>query len=161
MTKQTKGIPEGLHSLTPHLVLNDASAAIEFYKKAFGAEEIARMPAPDGKHIWHAEIRIGNSVLYLNDEAVAMGMKSALTLGASPVTLQLNVEDADAAFKRATEAGATAKMPLMDMFWGDRYGQVADPFGYSWGISQRVKDLTPEEMAKASEEAAKQYASKK
>jgi PhnB protein len=160
MTKQVKAIREGLHSVTPHLVLNDAAAAIEFYKKAFGAEEVARMPAPDGKLIWHAEIRIGSSMVYLNDEAVAMGLKSAKTLGASPVTLQLNVEDANGAFKRATDAGATVKMPLMDMFWGDRYGQVSDPFGYDWGISQRIKDLTPEELAKASAEAAKQYGAK-
>ena len=118
------------------------------------------MPAPDGKSLWHAEIKIGDSIMFLADEAVAMGSKSAKTLGTTPITLNLHVENCDALFKRAVDAGCKVKMPLSDMFWGDRYGMIIDPFGYEWAIATRIKDMTPEEMAKASAEAAKQFSQK-
>jgi len=158
--KKVRAVPEELSAITPHLIVSDGAKAIDFYKRAFGAEEQMRMPAPDGKSIWHARLRIGNAVFFLNDEAPAMGNKSAKTLGGTPVTLQLNVEDADATWKRAVGAGATSTMPLADMFWGDRYGQVTDPFGNRWAICTHVKDLSPEELKKASAEAAKQFAKK-
>jgi PhnB protein len=158
MPQPVKSIPEGMHSLTPHLTIRNAAQAIEFYKKAFGAQELTRMTGPDGKSVWHAALRIGDSTLLMAEESVSMGNKSPLSLGGTPFNIQLYVEDANAAFQRAVSAGATVKMPLMDMFWGDRYGQVMDPFGFMWAISQRIKDMTPEELRKASEEAAKQFA---
>jgi PhnB protein len=157
---KVQAIPQGHHTITPHFVVSDAAAAIELYKKAFGAEEIARMPAPDGKSIWHAEIKIGDSIIYLGDESVAMGAKSAKTMGGSPMNLHLYVENVDEAFKRAQAAGLKVKMPLTDMFWGDRYGVLTDEFGYEWALAQHTKDLTPEEMAKGAEEAAKQFGQK-
>jgi PhnB protein len=160
MTQKVQAIPQGYHTITPHLVFKDGAKAIEFYKKAFGAEELNRMPSPDGKSIWHAEIKIGNSVLFLADEAAGMGARSAETIGGSPISIHLYVENADEVFNRAVSAGATVKMPLTDMFWGDRYAMIADPFGYQWAIAQHIKDLTPEELAKASAEAAKQFAQK-
>lgn len=161
MAQKVQAVPEGYHTITPALVFENSVAAIEFYKKAFGAEERMRMPGPDGKSTWHAEIKIGNSIMFLSDASVSMGSKSAKSLGGSPISMQLYVENIDEAFKRALSAGCTAKMPPTDMFWGDRFSMVTDEFGYDWGISQHVKDLTPAEMAKASEEAAKQYAQKK
>jgi PhnB protein len=141
-----KAIPEGLHSITPHVCASDAAAFIDFCKKAFGAEEIRRMPGPGGHGIMHAALRIGSSWIFCADESVSGGHKSAKTAGASPITLQLNVENIDASFKRAVDAGATPTMPPMDMFWGDRYGQFKDPFGNSWSISQHIKDMTPAEI---------------
>jgi PhnB protein len=145
MSEKVSPIPQGFTTLTPHLVVRDAAKAIEFYKSAFGAEEIARMPGPDGK-LMHAELKIGDSIVMLADEFPEWGSNGPLTLGGTPVTLHLYVEDADAAFNRAVEAGATVKMALNDAFWGDRYGQLADPFGHTWSIATHVKDLTPEEM---------------
>lgn len=147
-----KPIPEGFHTLTPHIILKNASEAIEFYKKAFGAEEVFRMPTPDGK-IGHAELKIGDSMLMLCDEYPEMGCLSPQTIGNTPVTLSLYVENADDVFNTAIAAGATVKMPLADQFWGDRYGQVADPYGHCWSICTHIKDMTPEEIAKASAEA--------
>ncbi|MFY9224247.1 MAG: VOC family protein [Blastocatellia bacterium] len=147
-----KPIPEGFHTLTPHIILKNASEAIEFYKKAFGAEEIFRMPTPDGK-IGHAELKIGDSMLMLCDEYPEMGCLSPQTIGNTPVTLSLYVENADDAFNTAVAAGATVKMPLADQFWGDRYGQVTDPYGHCWSICTHIKDMTPEEIAQASAEA--------
>ncbi|MBB3121305.1 VOC family protein [Pseudoduganella violacea] len=151
---KVKAIPEDMHSLTPHLVCAGAAQAIDFYKKAFGAVEGARMPGPDGK-IMHALLRIGNSALMLMDEAPAWGSVGPNTLKGSPVTIHLYVEDADATFARALEAGATTKMPVTEMFWGDRYGVLTDPFGHSWSIATHVRDLTPEEIAAAAADAAK------
>lgn len=153
-----KPIPAGHEGFIPHLVLSDASAAMEFYKKAFGAEEISRMPAPDGKRLWHAEMRIGDRVFYLADdfpEAFGGKARSPKALGASPVTIHMYVEDIDKSFERATAAGATATMPPMDMFWGDRYGNLTDPFGHTWGLATHLKDMTPEEMNQAAAEFAK------
>jgi uncharacterized glyoxalase superfamily protein PhnB len=151
MPQSVRPIPEGFHTVSPHLVVDGAAKAIEFYKKAFGAEEVVRMPAPDGKRLMHAEIRIGDSVVMLCDEFPEMGggCRSPKALGSTCVTLHLYVNDADATFNRAVQAGATATAPLTDMFWGDRYGKVTDPFGHEWSIATHVKDVTPEEMQKA------------
>lgn len=154
MSQQENAVPHGFNTLTPHIVVRGAANAIEFYKNAFGAEEIARMPGPDGK-LMHAEMRIGNSMLMLADEFPEYGAKGPETVGGSPVTLSLYVEDADATFNRAVEAGATVRMPLADQFWGDRYGQVVDPFGHIWAVAAHIKDLTPEEMQAAAAEAMK------
>lgn len=149
-----KAVPDGYHTLTPHLILNDASSAIEFYKKAFGAEEIHRMADPAGK-IMHAEIQIGDSRLMLGEEYPEYGIQSAKSLGGSPVTVSLYVDNADKVFETAVAAGATAIMPMADQFWGDRYGKLTDPYGHTWAIMQHIKDMTPEEMGKAAEEAFK------
>jgi len=146
MTKTSvKPIPEGMRSLTPHLVCDGAAAAIEFYKKAFGATEVTRLPAPDGR-LMHAQVRIGDSVLMLLDEWPDMGALGPNKLKGTSVTLHLYVTDVDAAFAKAVAAGATVKMPLADMFWGDRYGQVQDPFGHMWSLATHQRDLTPEEI---------------
>lgn len=145
-------LPAGYHTLTPSLIVKDARQAIAFYKTAFGAEEVDVMTGPDGR-VMHAELRFGDSMLMLGEENPAWpAFKSAETIGASPVSLHLYFPDADAAFKRALDAGAKSEMPLDDMFWGDRYGKVKDPFGYTWGIATRVKNLTPEEVRKAGQE---------
>ena len=147
----SKPIPAGYHSVTPAIVVRDAAAAIDFYKKAFGAEEIDRMAGPDGS-IMHAEIRIGDSILMLGEENEQWGTKSPLSLNGVHGSLHIYVEDADAAFNRALKAGATVRYPLEDAFWGDRYGKVTDPFGHEWGIATRVKDMTKAEMEKAGQE---------
>ena len=147
----TKGVPEGYHSVTPALIVRDAAAAIEFYKKAFGAEEIDRMAGPDGS-IMHAEIRIGDSLIMLGEENEQWGTRSPLLTNGNPGSLHLYVEDADAAFERALEAGAKVRYPLEDAFWGDRYGKVTDPFGHEWGLATRIKDMTPAEIARAGKE---------
>jgi len=128
--------------LVPHLVVSDAAAAIEFYKKAFGAEEILRVPAEDGKRLLHAQLRIGTSMLYLCDDFPEFCGGKARTpgaLGGTPVTIHQHVSDCDAAIDRAAAAGATVTMPAMDAFWGDRYGQVQDPFGHQWSFSTPLK----------------------
>ncbi|SIN97417.1 Uncharacterized conserved protein PhnB, glyoxalase superfamily [Singulisphaera sp. GP187] len=140
-------IPAGHHAITPHLVVKGASEAIEFYKKAFGAEELGRMPfpGPDGQvKLGHAELKIGDSRLFLADEFPEHGATGPN--GSSPVTIHLYVTDANAAFDRAVAAGATVRMPLADMFWGDRYGTLVDPFGHNWSIAEHLEDLTPEQM---------------
>jgi PhnB protein len=140
-------IPHNYHSVTPSLTVHNAAEAIEFYKRAFGAEEVARMAAPDGNGIWHAELKIGDSHVMLNDEFPDMGTDRApRTLGGTTVNLHLYVTDADAVFQRAVDAGATVGMPLMDAFWGDRYGTVTDPYGHSWGIATHVEDVSNEEI---------------
>jgi uncharacterized glyoxalase superfamily protein PhnB len=135
-------------TVTPHLVVAGASKAIEFYKKAFGAEEMMRLEGPDGS-MWHATILIGGSPVMLVDEFPGMGSLSPIALKGTPVTIHLNVPDADAAIKRAAKAGATVKMPVTDMFWGDRYGVVEDPFGHKWSIATHVKAMTVEEIKAA------------
>ncbi len=133
-------------TITPHLIVKDGARAIDFYIKAFGAVEHSRMPMPNGR-LGHAQIQIGNSPIMLADEFPDWGCLSPLARGGSSVTLHLHVEDADAAFARAVEAGATVKMPLDNMFWGDRYGKVVDPFGHEWSIAQTIEVLTPAQMA--------------
>lgn len=154
MPAKVNPIPEGFHTITPHLVVRDGNAAIQFYKRAFGAEELARMPGPDGQSVMHAELRIGNSILFLCSEFPEMGARSPQALNGTPVTLHLYVENVDRAFARAVEAGATALMPPQDQFWGDRYGKLADPFGHHWSIATHVEDVTPEQCA---ERAAKMF----
>ena len=142
-------IPEGFHTVTPCLMIRGADRAIDFYRKAFGAEVLDRLTGPDGKSVVHAQVRIGDSFLFLGDEVPGMGAGAPETYGGSPVSIHLYVDDVDAAFKRAVAAGATVRMPVADMFWGDRYGRILDPFGHSWSIATHVKDLTPEEIQKA------------
>jgi PhnB protein len=160
MGKTVRPIPEGYHSLTPCLVVKDGAAAIDFYKRAFGAEERARMPGPDGKTIMHAEIKIGDSVLMLSDEFPGMGSHAPPASGANSNGIHLYVADVDVVFKRAVDAGATVTMPLADQFWGDRYGKIRDPFGHSWSLATHVKDLSPEEMQAASAKAMKEMTNK-
>ncbi len=151
-----KAIPEGSHSITPAFTFKDSGKAIDFYKKAFGAEVLGVFKNLDGKGIMHASIRIGDSILMMGDEN--KGCKSAETLGSSPMNLFLYVEDADAAFKRAVDAGCKAMMPVADMFWGDRAGNVTDPFGYRWMIATHKRDLTPEQIRKEAETFFAQWA---
>src|SRR5712691_4662341 len=148
-----KPIPEGMHTVTPHLICAGAAEAIEFYKQAFGAVELSRMPGPDGK-IMHASIRIGDSVIMLNDEMPDWGSFGPKSLKGSPVTIHLYVENADAVFEQAVGAGAKVTMPLDDMFWGDRYGKLEDPFGHHWSVGTHVREVSPEEMQKAMEQMA-------
>ena len=143
--------PTGYHTVTPTIVVRNAAAAIDFYKKAFGAEEIDRMLGPDGS-VMHAEIQIGDSRIMLGEENEQWGTRSPQSLGGVHGSLHLYVENADASFDRAIKAGATLRYPLEDAFWGDRYGKVTDPFGHEWGIATRVKEMTREEMEAAGKE---------
>ncbi len=140
-----KPIPDGMHSLTPHLVCDGAAAAIDFYKAAFGAVEAMRMPMPDGR-LMHAMLHIGDSALMLVDEMPQMGALGPKALKGSPVTIHLMVPDVDATMARAAAAGATITMPAQNMFWGDRYGQLRDPFGHHWSVATHLQDLTPEQI---------------
>ena len=153
MSSRVKPIPSGFHTLTPHLVVKGASQAIEFYKKAFGAEELGRMPGPDGKSIMHADLKIGDSHVLLVDEFPEMGCRGPHSIGGTAVTIHMYVEDVDAAFDKAVAAGAQVRMPLADMFWGDRYGVLADPFGHAWSMATHKEDLTPEEIGKRAQTA--------
>ena len=160
MTKASQPIPPGHEGLIPHLVCDPCAAAIEFYKKAFGAQELNRAPAPDGRRIMHAAMRIGGGVVFLVDdfpEFCGGKASSPKALNGTPVTIHRYVEDCDAAIKRAADAGATVQMPPGDMFWGDRYGVVTDPFGHSWSFATHVRDLTPAEMEAGMKEACAQH----
>jgi PhnB protein len=143
MAKAAKPVPEGFHTITPSLVLENAAQTIEWYKRALGAEEVRRSAGPDGK-ILHAELRIGDSQFMMND--AMMGAKGAKSLGGSPASFWIYVTDADALFNRAVGAGAEVAMPLGDQFWGDRAGAIKDPEGISWWIATRVEDLQPAEI---------------
>jgi uncharacterized glyoxalase superfamily protein PhnB len=141
--------PQDMHTITPHIICDGAAEAIEFYKKAFGATELMRLAAPHGKII-HAAIRIGDSMVMLMDEMEDCGGAiSPKGLKGTPVSLHMMVENVDAAFKKALDAGATSSMEPQDMFWGDRYGVVIDPFGHKWSVAQRLHNLTPEEIEEA------------
>jgi PhnB protein len=144
----TRYVPEGMHTVTPHLVCAGAADAIEFYKKAFNATETARMAGPNGK-LMHAAVRIGDSVVMLVDEMPEYGSLGPKSLKGTPVTVHLYVEDADTFVKRAAEAGAKITMPVAEMFWGDRFGQIEDPFGHRWSVATHVRDVSPEDMRKA------------
>jgi PhnB protein len=148
MTKSVKPIPEGFHSITPMLTVTGASQAIDFYKRAFGAEELMRMPGPDGKSVMHAELQFGDSRVFLADEHPDAGCRSPQSLGGTSVSLHLYVNDVDKVFAQAVAAGARSLMPVADMFWGDRFGRVADPFGHEWSLATHKEDLTDEEMRK-------------
>lgn len=145
-------IPEGVHTVTPYLTVNNAAQALDFYQQAFGAVERARHFTPDGESVIHAEIQIGDSRLYLSDPFPNSGASSPEALNGTSVTMHLYVEDADALFQQAVGAGAEVAMEMETTFWGDRYGQVTDPFGHRWALATHVEDVTPEEMdAKAAE----------
>lgn len=147
MNTEVKPVPEGYHTVTPYLIIRDAARAIEFYKKAFDAKEMVRMPAPGGK-IGHAEIKIGDSYIMLADESPEMGHNGPQSIGGSPVSIVLYLEDVDAVVGRAVAAGAKLVRPVEDQFYGDRSGGVEDPFGHSWHISTHIEDVSPEEMKK-------------
>lgn len=157
MAGKVNPIPAGYHTLTPYLVLNDASRAIEFYKQAFDAKEVVRMGGPGGK-IGHAELKIGDSMLMLSDEMPGSGNRSPQSLGGSPVSLFVYVENVDSVFNQAVKAGAKADMPPQDMFWGDRFGKLTDPFGHSWALATHIEDVAPAEMEKRAEAAMAQMA---
>ena len=150
MATKVTAVPEGYHTITPSLAVRDAARAIDFYKKAFGAEERMRMPGPDGK-LMHAELRIGSSLIMLGEEMPEMGARSAQALGGTPVSFYVYVDNVDAFWTRAVAAGAKPIVPLSEMFWGDRLGKLEDPFGFSWTPAQHVKDPTPEEMKRGQE----------
>jgi PhnB protein len=150
MPNAVKPVPERYRSLTPNLVCRNAVAAIDFYKKVFGAKEIERMPGPDGK-ILHAELKIGDSTIFLND-AMGKVAPNAAPSETNVMYLHLYVPDADTIFNRAVTAGARVDMPLQDMFWGDRYGKLTDPFGQQWGIATHIEDVAPEDMARRQKE---------
>jgi uncharacterized glyoxalase superfamily protein PhnB len=143
---KVKPIPDGMNTVTPHLVCKDAAKAIEFYKKAFGAEEFFRLNTPDGKKVLHASLRIGGSAIMLAEEAPDWGSVGPETLNGTPVSIHLYVNDADSVFDQAVKAGAAVKMPIADMFWGDRYGLLRDPFGHVWAVATHVRDVSLEEM---------------
>jgi PhnB protein len=148
MTGKVKPIPDGYHTATPYLIVREAAKAIEFYKKAFGATETMRMG--DGNKIHHAEIKIGTSPIMLGDECIEMQALSPATIGNSPVTIMLYVEDVDAVFNKAVSAGATVQRPLADQFYGDRTGGLIDPFGHKWYVATHIEDVSHEELQKRS-----------
>ncbi len=146
---KVQAVPEGMHTVTPHLVCDGAAKAIDFYKEAFGAIEVMRVPAPDGR-LMHGAVRIGDSLVMLADNM--MGSRDPKSLKGTPVVLHLQVGNADAFFDRAVKAGARVEIPLQDMFWGDRYGVVSDPFGHHWSIATHVRDVDMETLTKAAAE---------
>jgi uncharacterized glyoxalase superfamily protein PhnB len=147
-------IPQGMHSITPHLICAGAAKAIEFYKAAFGATEEARLPGPDGR-LMHASVKIGDSQVMLVDEMPEWGALGPKSLKGSPVTIHLYVDDVDAVVARAVKAGAKVTMPVADQFWGDRYGKLEDPFGHHWSVATHVRDVSMEEAQKAMREMEK------
>ena len=155
MAENVKAVPKGMHTITPHLVVNEAAKAVEFYKNAFAAKVQGVHKTPDGK-VMHAEIKIGDSKVFLADEFPGMNCASPKTLGRSSVVLHVYVKDVDKLFNQAVAAGATVTMPLANQFWGDRYGQVVDPFGHCWSLGQHVEDVPPEEMERRSKEVMEQ-----
>ena len=157
VSKKVGPVPKGYHSVTPGLAVRNASEALEFYKRAFGAKEKARMPGPDG-NIMHAELQIGDSHIMLGEENLQMGNPSPQSLNGTPVGLYVYVKDVDRAFDQAVGAGATVTMPVMDQFWGDRSGMVTDPFGHKWWLATRKRNLSEKEMRKAAEEFFAQQA---
>ena len=153
MTQQSvKAIPEGMHTLTPHIVVRDAARAAEWYTEALGAEERSRIPVPGGRFI-EIELSFGDSTVMIADEFPELGVLSPESVGGTYGALHIATEDVDALWKRAVDAGAEVHQPLQDQFWGDRHGQLIDPFGHRWGLSQHVRDVPPEEVARAAAEA--------
>ena len=153
MAENVKTTPESYHSITPYLVVRNASKAIDFYKKAFDAEERVRMESPDGKTIMHAELKIGDSVFMLTEESDVMKCQSPESIGGSPISLYVYVKDADTIFNQAVSAGSTVLDPVSDKFYGDRSGYLKDPFGHLWSIATHKKDLSLDEIKKAGKEA--------
>ena len=160
MPAKVKPVPDGFHTATPSLVVSDANKAIDFYKKAFGAEERMRMPGPGGR-IMHAELKIGDSIIFLSDEIPGMGGKSPQSVGAYTGGIYLYVPNVDEVVQRAVDAGAKTAGPVSDMFWGDRVGHFVDPFGHAWSVSTHVADLTEQEMEKGAQDFYAQMAEKK
>jgi uncharacterized glyoxalase superfamily protein PhnB len=156
--RRVKPIPEGAHTVITNLTLSDCTKAITAYQKALGAKVLMNMPSPDGRSVWHAELKIGNSIVYCNDAMPGMGPPAPSPERPAPVGLWVWTNDCDAAFERAVEAGFGVRGPPADMFWGDRCASVTDPFGYAWTFSTHVKDMTPAEMAKAGEAFAREMA---
>jgi len=154
MTKQVKPVPEGYHSVTPYLVVHDAARALDFYQRVFGAKEIVRMNNPQGR-VGHAEIRIGDSILMLAEETPNSGVRSPQSVNGSTVSIFVYLEDVDSVFNKALSAGAQEVQRPADMFWGDRYGRLTDPFGHSWSLATHIEDVTPEEIGRRAQEAAK------
>lgn len=146
MANAVKPIPDGQSVITPYLTIKGAGDAISFYENAFGATEVCRLVCPQSGKILHAELRIGNACVFLSEEWPDCGGVSPLALGGSPVGIHLYVEDTDAAFARAVEAGATPEMPPADMFWGDRFAKLVDPFGHKWSLAHQIEALTPDQM---------------
>ena len=155
MARAGQAVPEGYHTVTPSLTFDDAAAAIEWYKKALNAQETSRANGPDGK-IMHAELKIGDSRIMLND--AVMGLRGPKSLGGSPISLWLYVEDCDALYRQAIGAGGQEKYPMSDQFWGDRSGSFTDPHGYTWTIATHKEDLTPDEMKQRQDEFMKKFA---
>ena len=153
MTTKVNPIPEGSHTITPHLCVQGAAQAIDFYKKAFNAEEICRIPSPDGSTLIHSAVKIGDSILFIYDEVPQMGALGPKSIGGSPVRIHLYVEDVDSLYEQAVKAGAEIGMPLADQPWGDRYGTLTDPFGHSWGLATHVEDVSFEEINRRFEAA--------
>ena len=155
MPGQVKAIPQGFHAVTPYLTLSDTARALEFYKRAFGAQEVSRMEAPNGK-IGHAEIKIGDSIVMLADEMAGSGggARSPQSLNGTTTGIYLYVDNADKVFDQAVSAGAHVEQPLADMFWGDRYGRLKDPFGHSWSVATHKEDVAPAELQKRAREFA-------
>lgn len=143
---EMKAIPDGMHTITPHMVVRDAARAAEWYKAALGAEERGRIPVPGGKYM-QIELWFGDSAVMLADEFPEAGILSPLAIGGTPVVLHFSSENVEALWKRAVDAGATILQPLQDQFWGDRQGQIVDPFGYRWGLAQHIRDVSSEEIA--------------
>jgi uncharacterized glyoxalase superfamily protein PhnB len=152
MRKAVKPVPDGCHTVNPYLIVPLATEAMAFYEKAFGAEEVMRMPGPDGKSTLHAELRIGDSTIMISDENPQYGLKSPKTLGGYTMSLHLYVDNVDALFRQAVGAGCTVMFPVADMFWGDRFGKVMDPFGHVWGIATHKEDLSEQEMQRRADE---------
>jgi PhnB protein len=144
-------IPEGFHTITPHIVVRDAARAVAWYQQALGAEERSRLPVPGGK-LMSVELWFGDSPVMVADEFPEMGVLGPQSIGGTPVVLNLYTEDVDAVWQRAVDAGAEVAHPLQDAFWGDRHGQLTDPFGHRWGLAQRMRDVAPEELARAAAE---------
>jgi uncharacterized glyoxalase superfamily protein PhnB len=153
MPSPFKRVPEGFHTITPHLTVRGGPEMIEFYKRAFGAVELRRSVGPDGKSLLHADLQIGDSRLLLHDEFPEMGVVAPLALGGTPVTIHLYVEDVDSLYRQAVDAGAKVVMPLADQFWGDRYGVVEDPSGHRWALASHMQDMSPEQMKAAADAA--------
>lgn len=151
-----KPIPDGYHTCTPYMIMDNAEEAIEFYKKAFGATELMRLTMPDTGKIGHAEFRIGDSIFMMSNEHPEMGYRGPQALGGTPVSLMLYVTDCDAVFKRALAAGATEQRPMQDQFYGDRSGTLVDPFGHVWHIATHVRDVSEMEIAEAMKKKAEQ-----
>ena len=157
MAAKVKPIPEGYRTITPYLVVDDARAAIEFYRRAFGAKEVMKMDGPGGK-ISHAELKIGDSMIMLSDEMPGTGTRAPKSLGGTTAGVFLYVENADTTFQQAVAAGAKVDTPLADMFWGDRYGKLTDPFGHCWSLATHKEEVSQEEMARRMKEASAKMA---